>query len=565
VEDPIIAVSKRERRMLIFRFDDYSAASRIRLEIDEVLFRIFRAHKVPLTVAVTPQMVSDVHDPECQSFAELGADLRRVDMLKEGLDAGWELAMHGLTHRRSPVRDYTEFAMSSRRVQTMRMEEGRSKLLRWFPTVPLRVFVPPWNSYDSNTIKAAAANAFEVLCVGPEATAMVRSGVRIIPSAMTIDDLLMFLELFSLSRFIRDLNGSSIVVTLHEYEFKTTDRANWDRIEMLDSVISAIARSRISCGTVSRAVPADFNVSHHSDLDAALAFLRRLQSPTGRNLTSAIGRIEPGKARDFVERVISNSAFFSSLFTKTMQVARDRARPPWRSLLKTRNVIAGRLRSGPCNTCPFCGYVGSFGPMGDRPHAACIKCGSLERHRFILAALGPVLRRRSQRHRALMMAPDPLLSMLRDSFDQVITGDIAQDRKVDAKFDLQRLPFREGAFDLILATHVLDEIEDDRSALRECRRCLSDGGWLVAPVPIHEHDQTIELDERRVDGKFRLAGRDYLRRIDAEGFVSVLALEPMDEVFTDLNQRQNIRTPACVIGTEGVVVFEKRGPLSVRS
>jgi SAM-dependent methyltransferase/peptidoglycan/xylan/chitin deacetylase (PgdA/CDA1 family) len=550
--------------MLIFRLDDYSAASRIRLEIDEVLFQIFRAHKIPLTVAVTPQMVSDVHDPECQSFAELGTDLRRVDMLKEGLDAGWEMAMHGLTHRRSPVRDCTEFAMSSWRVQTMRMDEGRSKLLSWFPSVSLRVFVPPWNSYDSNTVKAAAANAFEVLCVGPEAKAMVRSGVRIIPSAMTIDDLLTFLQLFSLSRFIRDLNGSSIVVTLHEYEFKTDGRPNWARLRILDSVISAIARSQVPCGTVSRAIPANCNVSHHSDLNAALTFLRRLQSPSGRRLTSVIGRIEPGRARDFAERVMSNSAFFSSIFTKTMQVARDRARPTWRSLLKTRNVIAGRLRSGPRHTCPFCGYVGSFGPMGDRPHGLCIKCGSLERHRFILAGLGPALGRLFQRHRALMMAPDPLLSMLRDSFDQVIAGDIAQDRKVDAKFDLQRLPFREGAFDLILATHVLDEIEDDRAALRECHRCLSDGGWLVAPVPIHEHDETIELDERQADGKFRLAGRDYFRRIEAEGFVSVLALDPMDEIFTDLNQRQNIRTPGCLIGTEGLVVFEKRPPIEVR-
>jgi len=543
--------------MLIFRFDDYSAASRIKLEIDEVLFRTFRAHKIPLTVAVTPQMVSDVHDADCESFSELGTDQRRVDMLKQGLDAGWELAMHGLTHRRSAVRDYTEFAMFSRRVQSMRMKKGRAKLLSWFPNVPLRVFVPPWNSYDSNTIKAAAANAFEVLCVGPEAKAMVRSGLRIIPSALTIDDLVTFSQLFSLSRFIQDLNGSSIVVTLHEYEFKTDDGPSWDRLKVLESAISQIARSQIPCGTLGDAIAADFNVSHHSNLDTALMLVRRLQGPGGRSFTAAIGRLGPGRARDAVERLIWSGASVSSLFTKANQVARDRARPTWRSLLKTRNEIAGRLRAGPRHTCPFCGYVGSFGPMGDRPHAVCIRCGSLERHRFILETVGPALGRRLKRRRALMMAPDPLLSMLSAFFDQVITGDIAQD-KVDTKFDLQRLPFRDGAFDLILATHVLDEIEDDRSALRECRRCLADGGWLIAPVPIHEHDETIELDERRTDGKFRLAGRDYLRRIEAEGFVALQDFEPMDETFANLHERQNIRTPGCLPGTEGVIVFEKR-------
>jgi hypothetical protein len=83
-------------------------------------------------------------------------------------------------------------------------------------------------------------------------------------------------------------------------------------------------------------------------------------------------------------------------------------------------------------------------------------------------------------------------------------------------------------------------------------------GIDVSPVPIHESDATIELDERRADGKIRLAGRDYFDRVAAQGFVTVKEFDPMDDAFSELHKRLNIRTSSCRPGSEGVVVFEKR-------
>jgi peptidoglycan/xylan/chitin deacetylase (PgdA/CDA1 family) len=543
--------------MLIFRFDDYSAAERIKVEVDETIFRTFRTHKVPLTVAVTPRMVSDVHDATCESYRELGSDRRRIDLLKDGLDAGWELALHGLTHRRSVVRDYTEFAMLSRAIQVARIREGREKLLDWFPSAPLRVFVPPWNSFDSITVEAASANSFEVLCAGPSTKAAVRSGVRIIPSIMSIEELLSFCQVFSLPRLLADLAGTSLVVTLHEYEFRQGDQPDWPRLEALEATISAIAGSQIPCGTLGPADPEEFDISNHAELEAAFVFLRRLRDPQRRYLTSAVGGLAKGSRKDTIQQGLHLGAVISEVLAKAKRSARDRSKPAWSSILRTRALVAGRLRPGPRRTCPFCGYRGVFEMIGSRPHGLCPGCGSLERHRFIVSTVGPAIRRRARNRRALMLAPDPLLAMLRSSFEQVVTADIARD-DVDLKFDLQKLPFRDGEFDLILATHVLDEIEDDRAALRECQRCLSDRGWLIAPVPILADETTIELDERRSDGKIRLAGRDYLARIAAEGFVPVETFEPLDPVFASLEELRNIRTPNCIGGTEGVVIFEKR-------
>jgi ubiquinone/menaquinone biosynthesis C-methylase UbiE len=49
--------------------------------------------------------------------------------------------------------------------------------------------------------------------------------------------------------------------------------------------------------------------------------------------------------------------------------------------------------------------------------------------------------------------------------------------------DLTMLPFMDGAFDIILANHVLEHIVSDEQALSELRRILVPGGLLVLGVP----------------------------------------------------------------------------------
>lgn len=45
------------------------------------------------------------------------------------------------------------------------------------------------------------------------------------------------------------------------------------------------------------------------------------------------------------------------------------------------------------------------------------------------------------------------------------------------------LPFKSGSFDLVFALDVIEHIEDDVQALRECGRILKNGGLLVVTVP----------------------------------------------------------------------------------
>ena len=65
---------------------------------------------------------------------------------------------------------------------------------------------------------------------------------------------------------------------------------------------------------------------------------------------------------------------------------------------------------------------------------------------------------------------------------------------------IERLPFEDGRFDLVLACDVIEHIEDDITALRELRRVTASDGHLIITVPAHRwlwgsHDD--RLDHRR--------------------------------------------------------------------
>ena len=56
----------------------------------------------------------------------------------------------------------------------------------------------------------------------------------------------------------------------------------------------------------------------------------------------------------------------------------------------------------------------------------------------------------------------------------------------DVTADVQALPFRDGAFDAVKATEILEHVPEPVAALRECRRVLRAGGHLVATAPFLE-------------------------------------------------------------------------------
>ena len=101
---------------------------------------------------------------------------------------------------------------------------------------------------------------------------------------------------------------------------------------------------------------------------------------------------------------------------------------------------------------------------------------------------------------------------------------------VMSRFDIQKTPFRDDTFDVVVCNHVMEHVSDDSVAMREIRRILKPRGWAMLQVPIAlALDRTIEdptatTDEQRIErfgqeDHVRLYSRaDYVTRLQAAGF-----------------------------------------------
>jgi SAM-dependent methyltransferase len=122
----------------------------------------------------------------------------------------------------------------------------------------------------------------------------------------------------------------------------------------------------------------------------------------------------------------------------------------------------------------------------DLTHYQCPHCGCNDRERHLwlyMAAAG--LPRALAGARLLHFAPERGLEALiaRCGPAEYLRGDLLPTRPDLIRMDVQALPFEDGRFDLIISNHVLEHVADPDRALRELRRCLRDGGVLIAQTP----------------------------------------------------------------------------------
>lgn len=171
--------------------------------------------------------------------------------------------------------------------------------------------------------------------------------------------------------------------------------------------------------------------------------------------------------------------------------------------------------------CPLCGFRGVFLDHAGRRRQVCPSCGSRARHRALAVALAAYLRRHplTPAARALHFAPEACLrATVATLARRVVTADL-EPRGVELALDVRRLPFRDGAFGVVLASHVLEHVLEDHLALAEIRRVLEPGGLAILLVPVTV-DRTVEFgaaDSRRND-HVRECGPDYFDRYAAAGF-----------------------------------------------
>jgi SAM-dependent methyltransferase len=162
-------------------------------------------------------------------------------------------------------------------------------------------------------------------------------------------------------------------------------------------------------------------------------------------------------------------------------------------------------------------------------NARCPRCGSLERHRLIwkyFASRTDLLDGGAKR--VLHVAPEPQLGSLLQRLPGVdyLSIDLAEGAAM-ARMDVTDLALVDDSFDVIICSHVLEHVPDDRRAMRELFRVLRPGGWAILQVPIvgdrtyEDWSVTMPEDRERVFGQrdhVRIYGRDYVNRLVETGF-----------------------------------------------
>jgi tetratricopeptide (TPR) repeat protein len=184
-------------------------------------------------------------------------------------------------------------------------------------------------------------------------------------------------------------------------------------------------------------------------------------------------------------------------------------------------------------SCPCCkGHFRLFMPFGatPRPNAMCPNCGSLERHRLMQLYFERRTNLFSARLRVLHFAPEECFSRVLDHNPLIdyLSADLhAPGAK--QKIDITDIPYADGSFDVVLCSHVLEHIPDDRRAMRELRRVLAPHGWALLQVPI-DHQRAVTFEDpsitdpaqrERLFGQHdhvRWYGRDYVSRLVESGF-----------------------------------------------
>jgi SAM-dependent methyltransferase len=189
--------------------------------------------------------------------------------------------------------------------------------------------------------------------------------------------------------------------------------------------------------------------------------------------------------------------------------------------------VSAFLLRGEGRECPCCG--GRFRRMSRRRISGwggiCPRCRSHPRHRSIalLLARGDLPGRR-----LLHFAPEPLLDPVfaRRPGVERVTADLHA--PADLRLDITKMDLPDGSFDLILCSHVLEHVPDDRAAMRELRRVLSEAGLALVLVPYRPEVTTYEdpsitspLDRMVAFGQqdhVRIYGSDLPDRLREAGF-----------------------------------------------
>ena len=194
-----------------------------------------------------------------------------------------------------------------------------------------------------------------------------------------------------------------------------------------------------------------------------------------------------------------------------------------------RIIFHGKKYTDPIDDSNYSKFL-SYGYKTVRKNALCPGTLSLERHRLLWLYLDKETNFLSSNLKVLHVAPEQVFYKKFKKLKnwEYFTFDL-NSPIADIKGDLISTNFKDEYFDLIICNHVLEHIEDDKSALDEMYRILKYNGISILQVPINvKRENTFEdlsikskIQREKYFGQYdhvREYGLDFKDRVEQAGF-----------------------------------------------
>ena len=190
--------SENQKIIIVFRYDDYSAVSPV--DCDLKIIDTFRQIGATVSLGVIPFITTDYekhlstvrlseNDSHSSEDSVIPLTPAKVRILTDAVNEGVvDVAMHGYSHRSFKSRRRTEFCGLDFETQFDHLSKGK-EFLEQALKEPITCFVPPWNSYDKNTLRSLGALGFASISGSKLGADAPSEGFKFLPATSSLERL----------------------------------------------------------------------------------------------------------------------------------------------------------------------------------------------------------------------------------------------------------------------------------------------------------------------------------------------------------------------------------------
>lgn len=230
------AFSKSDQKCkVVFRFDDYQLKS---IPFYDSLLIVFEKNRIPLCLGIIPfdKNGSFYNDLNQEQLDDFKTRIRNNEI---------EIALHGYNHKDNDLQkvsflknvSMSEFSGLSYSAQYTKLKLAKESIDSLLD-IDVNVFIPPFNTYDENTLKALESLKFEIISANIDGSSN-SDKISFIP--FTLNDLNELQKVI----IMHQNDQITIVVMMHSYSFKeisnyTGDNTKRIEFKQLDSLLNWI-------------------------------------------------------------------------------------------------------------------------------------------------------------------------------------------------------------------------------------------------------------------------------------------------------------------------------------